>query len=122
MKGESLVTLIFGAAIGAAAGILFAPEKGSVTRQKVKEKAEKGLEDIKEGTSKTYASALEGYEELRTKFNIRARKARIDLKGLKTSILEEGDNIKEQTRLKLLEKLNDIEKSLDKSEETEELS
>ena len=35
MKDNSLLSFITGAAVGAALGILFAPEKGEVTRRKV---------------------------------------------------------------------------------------
>ena len=40
--------LLVGAAIGGALGILFAPEKGSVTRKKIAGKSEDLAKDIKE--------------------------------------------------------------------------
>ncbi len=51
MKNTSKVaifSLIAGAAIGAICGILFAPDKGSVTRKKLKDKAEDIGEDLSE--------------------------------------------------------------------------
>ena len=54
MKNSSagfLVGLFSGAALGAAIGILYAPEKGSETREKLKEKAldvKSEIEDLKD--------------------------------------------------------------------------
>jgi len=55
-KGSSLFTFITGAAIGAILGVLFAPDKGSATREKLsfrldkyKEMLEQFLDDLVEG-------------------------------------------------------------------------
>ena len=86
MKGESFFTFVAGAAIGVTLGVLFAPEKGEVTRKKIKE-------------AKTKATKL--------------RKGIDDLKDI---LAEEGKEIKEEARVKLLEKLNKLEKALAKEE------
>ena len=86
MKGESFFTFVAGAAIGVTLGVLFAPEKGEVTRKKIKE-------------AKTKATKL--------------RKGIDDLKDI---LAEEGKEIKEEARIKLLEKLNKLEKALAKEE------
>lgn len=47
-SGKVLLGLLAGVAAGALLGILFAPEKGSVTREKVSKKGEDYTEAIKE--------------------------------------------------------------------------
>lgn len=49
--GKVLAGLITGAAIGAVAGILFSPDKGSVLRKKIGDKAKASGENLKETVS-----------------------------------------------------------------------
>jgi len=69
--GNSLMALIVGAAIGAGVGILFAPDKGSKTREKIKE----GYDDAKNNLLHKYEDVT---EQLRNRFS-----------GAKTQNLEE---------------------------------
>ena len=105
MKGESFFTFVAGAAIGVTLGVLFAPEKGEVTRQKIKEAAQEGYDTAKEKASYAYAEAKSKVSKLRK-----------DLDDLKEILAEEGKEIKEEARVKLLEKLNKLEKALAKEE------
>ena len=59
---NGIIALLAGAAIGVGLGILFAPDKGSKTREKIKE----GLDDLKDQT-KTKWNDLE--EETKEKFS-----------------------------------------------------
>ncbi|MEX1191454.1 MAG: YtxH domain-containing protein [Brumimicrobium sp.] len=44
--GEVLLSLLAGAAIGVGVGVLIAPDKGSNTRQKIKDKFDSSKEDV----------------------------------------------------------------------------
>ncbi|MGN0190730.1 MAG: YtxH domain-containing protein [Candidatus Cryptobacteroides sp.] len=90
MRGNSLFALVAGAAIGVAAGILLAPDKGSETRKKIKEMASEGGEKAKEG----------------------ADKLREEISSLKDLLSKEGSHLKEEGKSRLLEQLKKLEKAL----------
>ena len=45
-SGSVLLALLVGAVIGAGAGILYAPEEGAKTRQKLRDKAKEASDDV----------------------------------------------------------------------------
>lgn len=47
-SGKILLGVLAGAAIGAAIGILFAPDKGSSTRKKISEKSDEYVEELED--------------------------------------------------------------------------
>lgn len=61
--GKVLLGLVAGVAAGAILGILFAPAKGSETRQKISKKGEKLAEDLKEKFDEFIENISNKYEE-----------------------------------------------------------
>jgi gas vesicle protein len=73
-SGKVVLGVLAGVAVGTVLGILFAPEKGSVTRNQILSKGEdltndltKKLNSFIEEASKKYETAIHQAEELSTK-------------------------------------------------------
>lgn len=98
-KGNSAVAFIVGAAIGAGIGILFAPEKGSKTREKLKD----NFDDLKID----FNNKLAGYEE-----DIRATlsDSKTDLKDTVENLLSSSSYKAEEAITFLEEKLAELKK------------
>ena len=69
-SSKVLLGFVAGAAVGALAGILFAPEKGSDTRRKISNKSgditdsvKNSVKDFIDGVKKSYGGAKEDAEE-----------------------------------------------------------
>ena len=97
MKDNSLLSFITGAAVGAALGILFAPEKGEVTRRKIKNAAQDGC-DLARGAHETAADKMAA--------------AKSDVSALKELLSAEGSEMKESVKTKIYEQLDKLEKAL----------
>ena len=99
MKAESFFALMAGAAAGLVAGILIAPDKGEVTREKLKEEAGDAAHDL----------------------HVRARYARKEMNALKKTLAEQGASFKDDARAKILEQLDRLEKALSHDEAQEDV-
>ncbi len=86
MKNESLLSFITGAVIGAAAGILFAPEKGETVRRGLK------------------AAAKEKYDG--------GRRIYEEIGNLKDILAQEGKAMKEEAKSRILDQLDKLEAAL----------
>ena len=58
-NSESILALLAGAAIGVGVGILFAPDKGSKTREKIKT----GFDDLKDEVKEKFSGSKEELKE-----------------------------------------------------------
>ena len=67
--GKILVAFAAGAAVGAALGILFAPDKGSATRHKISEQGKKLAGVVKE----KFREGKEKFEEMKDGFGKTAK-------------------------------------------------
>ena len=92
MKGDSLLAFVAGAAAGLTLGLLFAPEKGEDTRRKIKETVGDAADSAK----------------------ARARLARMELNDLKAELKGQAENLKEDVRMKILERLEKLESAIQK--------
>ena len=106
MKSNSIFALLAGVATGLTLGVLFAPDKGEETRAKIKKAAVDGYEDLKEAT-----------EETAHNLHVRARYARREMKEIKKTLAEQGSELKDDVKAKLLTQLTRLEKALAKEEE-----
>ena len=57
-KGKIVLGVLGGIAVGALIGVLFAPDKGSVTRRKISKKGEEYLDDIAGAGDGAFAAGL----------------------------------------------------------------
>ena len=64
-SGKVLLGILAGTAAGALLGILFAPEKGSVTRKKISQKGEDYAEALKEKFNEFLDSITEKFEQVK---------------------------------------------------------
>ena len=96
---NSLIALLAGAAVGLGLGILFAPDKGSKTREKIKD----GFDDLKINVN----NKLADYEEdVREKFS----KTKGNLKDTVNDLLSDSSYKAEEAITFLEEKLAELKK------------
>jgi gas vesicle protein len=88
MSSKIVVGFLAGAAVGALAGILFAPDKGSNTRKKISSKSGELTDSVKssfndfiDGVKQTYSGAKEEVEEFGNKAKARLDGVKHDVKN-----------------------------------------
>lgn len=98
-NNNSILALLAGTAIGLGLGILFAPDKGTKTREKIKD----GLDDLKD-TAKSKWNSLE------TETKDKLSKTKADLKDTVNDLLSDTSFKAEETITFLEEKLAELKK------------
>lgn len=107
MSSKSFFSLLLGLAAGAALGILYAPDKGKNTREKMKRAAAAGAQDI-----------ADGMENLGNEVEDKVEKEKEEFKDLGDKLKKKGSEIKEGARDLLLRKLDKLEAMLRKADES----
>lgn len=98
-SGSSLLALLTGAAIGAAIGLLYAPDSGENTREKLSKEAQ----DAKDQFNKKY-------QETSSNLSSRAKKARIDFEHRLEDTLSSASYKADEILSALESKLDDLRK------------
>jgi gas vesicle protein len=95
--GNTLLALLTGAAIGAGVGILFAPDKGSKTRGKIKDGYKDAQKDL-----------VKKYETLSNEVKSKLSSAKIDFEGSYDDLLDSMSHKTEDVILFLEDKLAEL--------------
>jgi gas vesicle protein len=84
--GKVVLGTVAGLAIGGILGILFAPEKGSVTRQQILDKSDECMSDLKSKISDIAASVKEKIETVKNETQQLAENGRVKFDEVKNDM------------------------------------
>ncbi len=83
---KTIIGVLSGVAVGAALGILFAPDKGSKTRKKIADRSNKAKEDLKDNFDHFLDTLSEKYNSLVQKGDELMEEGKNQAKNVKNQI------------------------------------
>ncbi len=92
--GKVVLGAVAGLAIGALAGILFAPEKGSTTRRQIMDKGEGYVDDLKAKFDELSNSLTEKFESAKKDLEGYAEKGKAKFDDAKKDVKNAASNFK----------------------------
>ena len=92
--GKVVLGTLAGLAIGGVAGILFAPEKGSITRRKIMEKAEDYEDKIKSKVDEIRDSVAEKFERTKNEAEDLVEKEKAKFNETRKDVKDAASNFK----------------------------
>ena len=93
-SSKVLISFIGGAVVGAALGILFAPDKGSNTRRKIASSAKELKDDIAETASEKYQEFLDWKDRMMEKEEEAEGKVKSALTKASDHVMQKADGVK----------------------------
>ena len=97
-KGKFGLGLLFGAAVGAVAGILTAPKSGKETRKELKEKAEEIGKVVKEKTSEAAENTEKVIDEVKEKTSEFVEDAKVKTEAAVEEVKIEAGKLQKRVR------------------------
>jgi gas vesicle protein len=85
-SGKILLGVLAGLAAGALLGILFAPDKGSVTRKKISTKSDEYAESLKEKFNEFLNTVTEKFDEVKEEVSDLTEKVQSKVENVKTNV------------------------------------